>query len=84
MPLYEFECKDCSGTCEILVISGDSEPVCPVCGSNELNKLMAAHSSLSGKAGSSLPGPKDTSCCGSAPGENKGCAGPGSCCGKTF
>ena len=31
-----------------------------------------------------LPGPKDTACCGSAPGQAAGCAGPGSCRGKTF
>jgi hypothetical protein len=42
---------------------------------------MAATSSLTGKAAQSLPGPGDTTCCGSQPGTGS-CAGPGSCCGR--
>jgi len=84
MPLYDFKCQDCDETCEILVISGDDVPVCAHCGSKNLEKLMAAHSSMSGSVRSAFPGPGDTACCGSAVGEKSGCAGPGSCCGKTF
>ncbi|WDP89904.1 MAG: zinc ribbon domain-containing protein [Desulfobacter sp.] len=85
MPLYDFKCKDCNESCEILVISsaGDA-PVCPACGSENLEKLMAAHSSMSGSAKPAFPGPGDTGCCGSSPGQKEGCAGPGSCCGRTF
>jgi hypothetical protein len=44
---------------------------------------MSATSSLTGRTAAGLPGPGDTGCCGSHPG-HAGCAGPGSCCGKSF
>jgi hypothetical protein len=66
---------------EILVFSEKMTVYCERCGSGNLKKLMSAHSSLSGTASSSMPGPGDTACCGSSPG-HAGCAGPGSCCGK--
>lgn len=56
--------------------------VCPSCGGQKAHKLMSAPSSLSGGRKNSFPGPGDTSCCGSNPAQ-AGCAGPGSCCGKT-
>ena len=84
MPLYDFKCTDCNQTCEILMISSDEEPACTHCGGKNLEKLMAAHASVSGSPRSGFPGPGDTACCGSAPGEKSGCAGPGSCCGKAF
>jgi hypothetical protein len=67
---------------EILVFSEKMTVYCERCGSGNLKKLMSAHSSLSGTASSSMPGPGDTACCGSSPG-HAGCAGPGSCCGKS-
>ena len=83
MPLFEFECQDCGKNSECLIIKSDDTPTCSHCGSQNLTKLMAAHSSASGPAGAhSFPGPGDTSCCGSRPGEASGCAGPGSCCGR--
>ncbi len=84
MPLYDFKCKDCNKTSELLIVSQDEVPSCTHCGSKKLEKLMAAHSSISGSVRSGFPGPQDTACCGSHPGEKTGCAGPGSCCGKTF
>jgi len=39
---------------------------------------------MSGQVKNTMPGPKDTACCGSSQGEAAGCAGPGSCCGKKF
>ena len=84
MPLYDFHCPECNRIVELLMTSRDDQAVCPECGSTQLEKLMAAHSSLSGKSGGSMPGPNDTACCGSRPGEKSGCAGPGSCCGRTF
>jgi hypothetical protein len=66
---------------EILVFSEKMTVYCEHCGSGNLKKLMSAHSSLSGTASASMPGPGDTACCGSSPG-HAGCAGPGSCCGK--
>lgn len=83
MPLYDFQCPDCGQTFELLMVSREEVPVCPHCRGRNLKKLMAAHASMSGSP-SAFPGPKDTACCGSAPGKASGCAGPGSCCGKSF
>ncbi len=82
MPIYEYRCMKCGKTCEMLIFSGQDEVTCPSCGSNDLTKLMSATSSLTGSEGHRLPGPGDTGCCGSRPGQAEGCAGPGSCCGK--
>lgn len=81
MPLFEYLCKDCGKSSEILLFSSGEEPVCPNCGGKDLKKLLSAHSSYSGQSSSRYPGPGDTSCCGSSP-SAAGCAGPGSCCGK--
>ena len=81
MPLFDFLCLDCGRVNEMLLIGSSEEPACPECGSKHLKRMLSAPSSLSGVAQQSLPGPKDTACCGSAPGQGAGCAGPGSCCG---
>ncbi|MEA1934380.1 MAG: zinc ribbon domain-containing protein [Thermodesulfobacteriota bacterium] len=83
MPLFDYLCRDCGKTSEILVTLSDDSPICLSCGSNNLKKLLSAHSSMSGLAEghNRMPGPGDTTCCGSSPG-HAGCAGPGSCCGK--
>ena len=80
MPLFDFLCLDCGETSEVLLVSSDDHAKCGGCGSTKVKKLLAAHSSLSGASRSRLPGPGDTSCCGSNPAA-AGCAGPGSCCG---
>jgi putative FmdB family regulatory protein len=82
MPLFEFLCLDCGKTSEVLVTTSDDGPVCGDCGSANLKKLLSAPSTLSGSPNASLPGPGDTACCGSTPGQ-AGCAGPGSCCGRS-
>ncbi len=81
MPLFDFKCADCGHVAEILVFSEETAVACEKCGSGNVQKLMSAHSSLSGTASGGLPGAGDTACCGSTPG-HAGCAGPGSCCGK--
>lgn len=81
MPIYEYLCKDCGQTCEIIVTASSDRPQCPHCNGQGLERLLSAPSSMSGVAKTSLPGPGDTACCGSTPGQ-AGCAGPGSCCGK--
>lgn len=83
MPLYDFKCRDCGMESEVLVTLSDDIPECEGCGSRNLDKLMSATSSFSGNASTALPGTSDTACCGSNP-SSKGCAGPGSCCGKNF
>lgn len=82
MPLFDFVCLDCGKISEILVAGTSEKTVCSHCDSQHLKKLMSAHSSMSGPSRGRMPGPEDTACCGSAPGEAAGCAGPGSCCGK--
>jgi putative FmdB family regulatory protein len=82
MPLYEYLCLKCGQTSEILVMSQEDKPACQACKSKKLKKLLSATAAYSGKSSSSLPGPGDTSCCGHTPSE-AGCAGPGSCCGKS-
>jgi putative FmdB family regulatory protein len=79
MPLYEYICLDCGKQNELLVNTGSAEPRCRSCDSTRLKKLLSAHATLSADR---MPGPGDTACCGSAPGQAAGCAGPGSCCGK--
>ena len=80
MPLFDYLCLDCGKTNEILITGSAEKPQCRSCNSNNLQKLLGAHSSISGPVKNRMPGPGDTACCGSAPGE-AGCAGPGSCCG---
>lgn len=80
MPIFEYLCKDCGETCEILMTSTTDQPKCPSCGGTGLKKLLSAHAAMPGSS-SGLPGPGDTTCCGTSPAEAS-CAGPGSCCGK--
>ncbi len=82
MPLFDFLCVECGATSEVLVASSDEAPTCKACGSANVRKLLSAPSSLSGGARTGFPGPSDTACCGTSPSQ-AGCAGPGSCCGKS-
>lgn len=82
MPIYEIKCRDCGRVGEVLVLQSGPALVCPDCGGANTEKLMSAPSSLTGRPGLDLPGSGDRACCGSSPAE-AGCAGPGSCCGKT-
>jgi len=82
MPLFDYICIDCENLSEILVTGSEDQPQCQACGSANLKKMISAHSSLSGASMSKFPGPGDTPCCGSTP-TYAGCAGPGSCCGKS-
>jgi putative FmdB family regulatory protein len=81
MPIYEIICQSCGAQNEVLQIASTDKIVCPSCGSIQATKMMSATSSLTGRTGQELPGPKDTACCGSSPAQAN-CAGPGSCCGK--
>jgi putative FmdB family regulatory protein len=82
MPIFEIRCVDCSYVGEVIVIDRTAPMICPSCGSQNTKKQMSATSSLTGRSGQPLPGPHDTGCCGSHPGQAEGCAGPGSCCGR--
>ncbi|MBU2549931.1 MAG: zinc ribbon domain-containing protein [Proteobacteria bacterium] len=84
MPLFEYLCLGCGHVTEALITRSDDQPVCEACQSHDLKKLISASSSASGPNQGRMPGASDTACCGSAPGMAAGCAGPGSCCGKSF
>ncbi len=82
MPIYDINCRTCGKNSEVLVLSSNDRLVCPACGSADTARLMSATSSLTGRNVKDFPGTGDTACCGSTP-AHAGCAGPGSCCGKT-
>lgn len=82
MPIYEVVCDQCGQTGEILVAAATDVLVCPHCSGTRIRKLMSPTSTLTGHTKQAVAGPGDTSCCGSSP-AHAGCAGPGSCCGKT-
>lgn len=48
MPIYEYRCRDCEETFEMLV-RADTAIVCPHCGSSVLDKLLSAPIVLSGQ-----------------------------------
>lgn len=81
MPLFEYICSDCGKTSEILISGSQDVPQCRNCGGKNLTKLISAHASISGTGSMNMPGPGDSTCCGSSPG-HANCAGPGSCCGR--
>ena len=44
MPLYEYTCRGCNQSCELLVRT-DEVPVCPHCGKPTLDKQMSVMAS---------------------------------------
>ncbi len=42
MALFEYRCKDCDKHSEHLVFSTDDQPVCPGCGSANMEKLLSS------------------------------------------
>jgi putative FmdB family regulatory protein len=81
MPIYDIHCHECGHRGETLVLSPESAPECPACGSARIQKLMSATSTLTGSSRRQVPGAGDHGCCGSRL-PVAGCAGPGSCCGR--
>lgn len=41
MPLFDFHCRHCDATFELLVRSSDT-PACPTCGRQDVEKLVSA------------------------------------------
>jgi putative FmdB family regulatory protein len=60
MPIYDYKCQECGEVVELLMsVPGDSEiPVCPHCGSHNMEKLVSAPSLLRYRTNSG------TTCCG--------------------
>jgi putative FmdB family regulatory protein len=40
MPIYDYRCKECNKTFDLLV-RADTVPACPECGSQQLEKLVS-------------------------------------------
>ncbi len=62
MPIYEYRCRDCGATCEILVGAGQRQEIvsCRSCGSRELEKIMSAAAFV----GPAAKRPAGRTCCG--------------------
>jgi putative FmdB family regulatory protein len=41
MPIYEFECEECGGRFEELVVADAAAPACPACGSEQTRRLLS-------------------------------------------
>ena len=67
MPIYEYRCRDCGATFEVMVRAGDAV-TCPRCGGVSLDKLISAPFVLSGKTDR----PAGRTCCG----REERCAAP--------
>ena len=54
MPMYSYECKKCKHKFDFLVMDEDSKPLCPECGSSQLDKLISG-CNVGGSKSSSVP-----------------------------
>ena len=61
MPVFEYQCKDCSGKYEVFhkSVSSGEEVACPSCSSTESKKLFSTFSASMNGTSSSIP---DSSC----------------------
>ncbi len=81
MPIYEFECRDCGETTEILIAASETDLVaCGNCGGRNLKRIISAHAQVN--ATKSYPTNPADRCCGAGGPPGGSCAGPGSCCGR--
>ena len=55
MPIYEYQCEDCSRDDIELLVRANETPECPKCGSTKLAKKFSVPAAHSGKAGGGLP-----------------------------
>ena len=79
MPIYEYQCNNCSENFETLVM-GSSTPECPSCNSKDLSRLMSACgfiSKSSGPSGETTVKSAGTSACGSCSSSNCSSCGVG-------
>ena len=76
MPIYEYRCLSCGKISGIFLRSSESEDIeCPMCGSENLEKLLPASYAI--KMNSSIPG---RTCCGKMERcEILPCSGEGTC-----
>jgi len=62
MPLYEYECKMCDQTVELLIRSSTDKPICPDCGDSKLEKVFSVPSAPAVRDGRALPVSSGESC----------------------
>jgi putative FmdB family regulatory protein len=60
MPIYSYKCKKCGRLFDFLKIKASEKPVCPRCGSMELDKQIAAAGVIMSGSGR----PSGATCCG--------------------
>jgi putative FmdB family regulatory protein len=75
MPIYEYRCQKCGQVDEFLIMKKQEQPRCSQCGSEDLTKLMSAHSTSSSSS-RNVGEPGSGGCCGTP----HSCGTPGSCC----
>jgi putative FmdB family regulatory protein len=52
MPIYEYQCEECTKEFEDLILAGCSEPdTCPQCGSHRITRLVSTFGFVGGSAG---------------------------------
>ncbi|UCH19831.1 MAG: hypothetical protein JSU83_14810 [Deltaproteobacteria bacterium] len=61
MPLFDYLCLDCGKVSEILLVGSKEKPLCKSCGSQQLKKLLTAHSSDLEEHGNPVFGQRETS-----------------------
>ncbi|MDR4503763.1 MAG: zinc ribbon domain-containing protein [Candidatus Scalindua sp.] len=74
MPLYEYRCKKCDKSFEILHKSNE-KAVCPECGGKSMEKLFSVFAS---------GGSSDSSLNGTGPSSSPGCSSGGCGCGMNM
>ena len=64
MPLYEYDCKSCEKTVEILIRSREEQPECPECGETELHRQFSMPAAPNVRDRSALPVARPGESCG--------------------
>ena len=74
MPIYEYKCRSCGKIDEFLVLTKNEDLHCKSCNSQDLEKLLSAHNTVTSNRDFIADGPGG--CCGTP----NSCGSPGSCC----
>ncbi|HOK09789.1 MAG TPA: zinc ribbon domain-containing protein [Candidatus Hydrogenedens sp.] len=79
MPLFEYTCKECNKTFELLVKNADVKVTCPECGSKKTEKSLSHFAPLGASSGKRL----NMGCVGDCGNNYNSCSlnNSGGCCG---